>query len=278
VTIEEKGEATLDFDIGDVSLTVKVVDEKGAPVQGAQVYYQGSSSSGNTITDDNGQVRIDSVSAGSRMTVYASKDYPDLSSERRTIDVPAAGGDLSETFVLHSYDGEVHCVVTSEDDGKPLDAWVRLLPVNTDTGINHDGNGSNGDIHVSGIPPGDYTMKTSSSGFEPNYKSVHIEAGSRLEFTEKLKVESSNVMVIPRNSSGKNVPGVSCTMISSQGKTLSPAFVPVNANGIAPMGFLFEDITVGQWQIILSAPGFQTLNVPYQASGKSETLSPIMTP
>jgi uncharacterized surface anchored protein len=277
ITLEENDDATLDFNIAEASIKVTALDENNNPVPGAQVYYRGAISSGNTITDDNGIVQLDNVSAGSKVNVWVTSSDPVMYSDTRDVEVPEQGGQLTETFILHAYDGEMDCQVLSDEDGLPLSGWVRLQSMsNGEKKVSAVASDQNGDVHITGIPPGDYTMICGSTGFFKDYKTVHIERGSRLDFTERLKVVGSVLTVRLHGPNGKAIANATCVLNSSEGGAPLTA-IPVSGGAVIS-DFLFSDVPKGQWQLQVSAPGFEPVSLPYQASGNSEQLSPVMAP
>ncbi len=147
--------------------------------------------------------------------------------------------------------------VTTE--GKPLPGVTVTISSATLQGVRTTITGENGGYQISGLPPGDYTVKFELSGLQPVTKHVPMQLSQTARADADLKVSAVTeaITVTASTPSVLETPQVAATFTSKQMESLPVARTPIAAALLAP-GVNNNTLSANQFSIS-GSPGYDNL-------------------
>ena len=237
------------------TVTGKVTNTSGAPVQGASV----SSGGNGAITGSDGAYSLD-VPAGSATITAALGGYQSAST---TVTVTAGASTTAPTLQLQPNNpGNVTGKVADSNNAALSGATVTAAGLTTLTA-------ADGTYALNNLPAGSTTITASLTGFQNGSANVTVVAGSTTAApTITLVSNSGTITGTVQSSSGAAISGASVGY--GGGSTTT------NASG----AYTLTGVPAGTVQLVASASGFQSVTQSVAVSGGATstanfTLSPV---
>jgi outer membrane receptor protein involved in Fe transport len=119
-----------------------------------------------------------------------------------------------------------------------LVAGAKVAVINTATGATREtSSGSDGGFSVTDLPPGDYTVRVSASGFATSeYKGVRLEVGRATTLTVSLRIASGGQVV--QVSAAEIALNTTQSMVQGQVEAQEIRTLPLNGRNFLDLAFL----------------------------------------
>lgn len=232
--------------VTDGTVTGKVTNTSGAPIQGASV----SSGGNGAITGADGGYTLQ-VPAGSATLTAALGGYQSAS---ETVTVTAGGSTQAPTLQIQPVNpGNVTGQVVDSNGAELSGASVSASGLNTTTA-------ADGSYALNNLPAGQTTITASLTGFKSGSTTVSVVAGTATAAPAITLVSSSGTITgAVQNSSGAAIAGAS---VGYGGGTAT-----TDASG----SYTLTGVPAGTVQLVASASGFQSVTQSVTVNGGATT-------
>jgi carboxypeptidase family protein len=247
--LQHSTQATLTVNAASGTAAGKVTNATtGVPINGAKVAYGANSA----ITDANGNYTLSNLPAGSIQLTASASGY--LNTVLTAIITP--GGTTTANFVLITTTGTIAGRVINASTG------AGLAGVTVSNGSSSGTTDSNGYYTLSSIPPGDYKVTASKSGWVSESTSVTVVSGGTV---------TGNISLATGGKAAGKVTNQSGTAISGAKVVVAGGIVPTsvtlmtNSTGNYDSGW----VPIGNYTITVTKTGYtmQTKNSTVSTGG-----------
>ena len=191
---------TVDLDQPPGALAVKVVDEAGNPIKGAQVHAAGPLVLDGQSGDDGSVAGFDEIVPGSYQVVA---DAPDFQAADGVVEVPSGGAGKTTLTLKAALPGRVLVRLRDADTAAPVKgATVTLEPVPPRLKASETTNAS-GEASLD-LPQSSGTLICKARGYDDLKAKVVVPAGAASPFPVELKIKRQVVIELV-NRDGKSL-------------------------------------------------------------------------